>query len=64
MQFTDVDGVFVTAVLNVDTQDQLFEVDIWKTNFSALQHWPSEHEIEPLLSNPSLQRTASSPAEL
>lgn len=64
LRFMDADGVSVTAVLNVDSQDQLFEVDIWKVDFSPLQHWPSECEIELLLSNPSLQRTASPPAGL
>ncbi len=62
--FSDIDGVYVTAVLNVDAHDRLLEVDIWKVDFSPLLRWPSEHEIRPLLSNPSLQRTASPPAEL
>ncbi len=63
VQLTDADGVFVTAVLNVDTQDRLLEVDIWKVDFSPLQHWPIEREMELVLSNTLLQRTATPPAE-
>ncbi|MEC3882013.1 DUF6984 family protein [Parapedobacter sp. 10938] len=40
-QFTDVDGVEVIASLNVDTEGQLFEVDVWKTNFEKLLRFPS-----------------------
>lgn len=39
-QFTDVDGVTVIASLNVDTSDNLFELDIWKTNFEELLKFP------------------------
>lgn len=35
-QFTDVDGVDVIASLNVDSEGNLFELDIWKTNFERL----------------------------
>lgn len=35
VQFDDVDGVAVLASLNVDQRGELFELDIWKTNFSA-----------------------------
>ncbi len=62
--FLDAYGVCVTAVLNVDGQDRLFEDVIWKVDFSPLQHWPGEHEIDPWRSDPLLQRTASPPAEL
>lgn len=34
--FTDEDGVEVIASLNVDDEGQLFELDIWKTNFDPL----------------------------
>jgi hypothetical protein len=63
VQFSDVDGILATGVLNVDTQDRLFEIDIWKVDFSPLQRWPSEHEMAPVLYNPSLHRTASPPDE-
>lgn len=64
VHFSDADGAPVIAALNVDVDDQLFEIDIWKVDFSALQRWPSQHEISQMLFNPSLQRMASPPAEL
>lgn len=39
-QFTDVDGVQVIASLNVDASGELFELDIWKTDFSPLIQIP------------------------
>jgi hypothetical protein len=35
-QFADVDGTQVIASLNVDQVGRLFELDIWKTDFSPL----------------------------
>jgi hypothetical protein len=35
-QFIDSDGVTVIASLNVDTEGNLFELDIWKTDYSSL----------------------------
>jgi len=64
VHFSDADGTAVIAALNVDVDDQLFEIDIWKVDFSSLQRWPSQHEVSQMLFNPSLQRTASPPAEL
>lgn len=39
-RFTDIDGVSVIASLNVDTDGELFELDIWKTDFSKLKKIP------------------------
>lgn len=39
-QFTDADGTQVIASLNVDQAGQLFELDIWKTDFSSLIRIP------------------------
>lgn len=39
-QFTDLDGVEVIASLNVDNNGNLFELDIWKTDFGKLQKFP------------------------
>lgn len=39
-QFLDKDGIPVIASLNVDDMGNLFELDIWKTNYSALQQLP------------------------
>ncbi len=39
-QFTDIDGVKVIASLNVDRDGNLFELDIWKTDFGKLISYP------------------------
>lgn len=39
-QFTDIDGVEVIVSLNVDSDGNLFELDIWKTNFKELIKLP------------------------
>ncbi|MGV8094872.1 MAG: hypothetical protein AB2L24_23720 [Mangrovibacterium sp.] len=39
-QFTDLDGVEVIASLNVDNDGNLFELDIWKTDFGKLLEFP------------------------
>jgi hypothetical protein len=38
--FDDKDGVLVSATLNVDTSDRLFELDMWKVDSSPLIHFP------------------------
>lgn len=40
LQFTDIDGVEVIASLNLDESGNLFELDIWKTDFSKLLKFP------------------------
>ncbi len=39
-QFTDLDGIEVFASLNVDEDGNLFELDIWKTDFGKLLKLP------------------------
>jgi hypothetical protein len=39
-EFTDEDGIPVSAVLNLDDKGQLFELDMWKVDFSALKRYP------------------------
>ncbi|MDR1199198.1 MAG: hypothetical protein LBK94_09365 [Prevotellaceae bacterium] len=39
-QFTDIDGIEVIASLNVDSDGNLFELDIWKTDFGKLIKFP------------------------
>lgn len=39
-QFTDLDGVEVIASLNLDNAGNLFELDIWKTDFGKLLKLP------------------------
>ena len=38
--FTDKDGVEVIASLNLDNNGNLYELDIWKTNYANLIHIP------------------------
>ena len=40
-QFTDLDGIEVIASLNIDTNGELFELDIWKTDFGKLIKFPN-----------------------
>jgi len=40
--FTDNDGVRVIASLNMDSNGNLFEMDIWKTDFSSLINIPDK----------------------
>lgn len=39
-QFKDKDGIDVIASLNLDEKGDLFELDIWKTDFSPLISFP------------------------
>lgn len=40
-QFKDLDGVEVIASLNLDSNGDLYELDIWKTNFDKLIMLPN-----------------------
>jgi uncharacterized protein DUF6984 len=40
IEFNDADGVKVFAALNVDQNGHLFEIDVWKTDFSPLIRIP------------------------
>jgi hypothetical protein len=42
IEFNDEDGILVSASLNVDKEGALFELDIWKTDFSPLKRIPEE----------------------
>lgn len=44
-EFRDEDGVLVTAALNLDQSGKLFELDIWKTDFTPLRRWPEVASI-------------------
>jgi hypothetical protein len=44
--FTDEDGMPVSVAVFLDRQDRLFELDVWKVDFSPLRRLPaSEAEI-------------------
>ena len=45
VEFLDEDGVLVTAVLNLDQQGELYELDVWKVDFSPLRSWPDIGQI-------------------
>ena len=42
-QFSDVDNVQVLASLYLDQAGQLFELDVWKVNFTPLIHLPERY---------------------
>jgi hypothetical protein len=44
-RFEDRDGILVSAALNLDERDDLFELDLWKTDFSRLIALLKESEI-------------------
>ena len=35
--FKDIDGIEVSATINLDTNGEIYELDIWKVNFSPLK---------------------------
>ncbi|MFK4295427.1 hypothetical protein ABH924_000562 [Arthrobacter sp. GAS37] len=39
--FKDADGVPVVVILNVDQNDELFELDSWKVDFTARRTLPT-----------------------
>ena len=39
--FKDSDGIDVTVCLNLDQNGELYELDVWKTDFSELKKWPN-----------------------
>lgn len=44
----DDDGVSVIIELNVDERDKLFELDLWKVDFSPLRRYPNPEDLKPL----------------
>jgi hypothetical protein len=45
-EFFDKDGIAVSVAVNLDQQGQLFELDIWKVDFSPLLAWPDPGVIK------------------
>jgi hypothetical protein len=45
-EFTDLDGVPVSVALNTDSDGYLYELDVWKVNFSPLLAWPDPADIK------------------
>src|SRR6266481_4516881 len=44
-EFTDEDGILVSAVVNLDDSGELFELDIWKVDFSPFKRYPRPEEL-------------------
>jgi hypothetical protein len=44
-EYEDIDGVLVSISINFDSEDQLFEVDFWKVDFSSLKRYPKYSEL-------------------
>lgn len=39
--FNDTDGTPVNVCLNLDELGELYELDVWKVDFSTVKEWPS-----------------------
>jgi hypothetical protein len=44
-EFIDEDGVLASAAVNLDETGELFELDIWKVDFSPLRRYPRPDEL-------------------
>lgn len=44
-EFMDEDGVTVSVVVNLDEDGHLYELDVWKVDFSPLKRWPKTKDI-------------------
>lgn len=44
-EFVDEDGVAVSVALNLDQHGRLYELDVWKVDFSRLTRWPKPEEV-------------------
>jgi hypothetical protein len=45
-EYIDEDGVPVSITLNLDQEDNLFEVDFWKVNFAPLLRYPRPRDLK------------------
>jgi len=43
--YVDKDGVPVSLTLNIDQQDKIFELDIWKADNSTLKSYPRPEDV-------------------
>lgn len=44
-EFIDEDGIAVSVAINLDQEGNLYELDIWKVDFSPLKRWPKPEHI-------------------
>ena len=49
-EFDDADGVPVSVALNMDQRGELFELDLWKVDFSPLRRIAALAELRPPMS--------------
>ena len=45
-EFADRDGVPVSVAVNVDSEGRLYELDVWKADFTRLVAWPDASAIK------------------
>lgn len=45
-EYMDSDGVSVQIAVNLDQEGELFELDFWKVDFSALRAYPDPSQIK------------------
>jgi hypothetical protein len=45
-QYIDSDGVAVQIAVNLDEDGELFELDFWKVDFSALRAYPDPNQLK------------------
>jgi hypothetical protein len=45
-QYLDEDGVMVSITINGDQNNELYEVDFWKVDFSPLNRYPNPTELK------------------
>jgi hypothetical protein len=45
-QFYDYDGTLVSLTVNVDGQGKLYELDLWKVDFSPTRKFPEPEEMK------------------
>ncbi|MDB5792649.1 MAG: hypothetical protein JWQ80_2673 [Massilia sp.] len=44
-EYVDCDGVLVSIALNADQRGRLYELDMWKVDFAALQEFPTFERV-------------------
>jgi hypothetical protein len=45
-EYLDEDNITVSMVVNIDTDGELYELDMWKVDFSPLKRFPESHQIK------------------
>ena len=45
-EYIDEDGVLVSIAVNCDQNDNLYEMDLWKVDFSPLKRYPAPSDLK------------------